>query len=192
MKETLDVKSAAHIENPTCYGRVHAIYGKGKGKTTAALGLTIRAAGYGLNVAFVQFMKSGNNNERKVLENMPQIDYYCPGNHEWAYLKNGLIASQRLHALSCLEYALTIPDSTNMLVCDEILNVPLFGLNGNTPFTYQDIGDVIKIKRPDLELVITGLYCPPNLLELVDYASEIQEIKHPFQLGIKARPGIEY
>ena len=110
----------------------------------------------------------------------------------WASLENGLMESQKMHALFCLDYVLQLSEKTNLLICDEILNVPLFGSNGNMPFTYGDIGEVIKDKRSDLELVITGLYCPNNLLELVDYGSEIQEVRHPFRRGITARPGIEY
>ena len=182
-----------NVENPSVYGMVHAIYGRGKGKTTAAVGLAVRAAGYGLQVSFIQFMKDGTSNERKVLEYIPQIDYYCPGDHEWASLDNGLMKEHKIHALSCLDYILQLPPTTNLLICDEILNVPLFGSNGNSPFTYEDIGElIIKSKRSDLELVLTGLYCPSNLLGLVDYASEIQAVKHPFQRGITARQGIEY
>jgi cob(I)alamin adenosyltransferase len=171
---------------------VHAIYGRGKGKTTAAIGLAVRAAGYGLNVSFVQFMKNSQSNETKALRYIPNIDYYCPGDYQWASLENGMLEPQKMHALACLEYVLEIPDTTNLLVCDEILNVPLFGTNGNRPFSYEDIEGYIRSKRSDLELVLTGLSLSKNLTDLVDYASEIQEKKHPFQRGILARPGIEY
>ena len=174
------------------YGKVHAIYGRGKGKTTAAIGLTVRTAGYGLKTSFVQFMKNGESNERRILDQIPEIDYYCPGNHGWASIRQGLVESQKYHALLCLEYALNVPEDTNMLVCDEILNVPLFGAKGDTAFTYEDIGELIKSKRSDLELVITGLQCPNELIELVDYASQIKKVAHPFQKGLIARPGIEY
>ena len=192
MKDDLKPEVLQSAENPSVYGLVHAIYGRGKGKTTATVGLAVRAAGYGLQVSFVQFMKDGKSNEREILEYSPQIDYYCPGDHEWASLDKELMESQKMHALSCLDYVLQLPDTTNLLICDEILNVPLFGSYGNKSFTYDDIEEMIKNKRSDLELIITGLYCPDNLLELADYASEIQEVKHPFQQGITARPGIEY
>ncbi|MBN2422703.1 cob(I)yrinic acid a,c-diamide adenosyltransferase [Candidatus Woesearchaeota archaeon] len=182
-----------NIVDPSVYGMVHAIYGRGKDKTCAAIGIAIRAAGYGLKVAFVQFMKDGKSNERTILANIPQIDYFCPGEHEWADLNIGLVESQKRHALSCLEHILQLPYTTNLLVCDEILNVPLYGSRGNRPFTYSDIGEFItKCRKSNLELVLTGLCCPGNLLELVDYASEIREVKHPFQQGIQARAGIEY
>jgi cob(I)alamin adenosyltransferase len=174
------------------YGLVHAIYGRGKGKTTAALGMAVRSAGYGLNVSLVQFMKNGQSNEINALRYIPNLDYYCPGDHQWASIENGLLESQKNHALDCLEYVLDTPETTNLLVCDEILNVPLFGMNGNRPFSYEDIADCIKSKRSDLELVLTGLYLPENLKGLIDYASEIHERKHPFKRGISARPGIEY
>jgi len=176
----------------TSYGFVHALYGQGKGKTSAAIGLAIRAAGCGLKVSFVQFMKDGKSNERKILESIPEIDYFCPGNHQWASRGKEMLKSQREHALSCMKYIFNLPEDKDLLICDEILNVPLYLDGNNKPLSYINLADYVRNKRPNLELVITGLYLPKNMVDLIDYASEIKEVKHPFKLGIKARPGIEF
>ena len=169
---------------------IHAIYGNGKGKTSSAVGMAIRAAGHGYEVGFVQFMKDGRSSETQILKNIPNIDYFCPGSHEWALPGMGLAESQQKHALCCLKYVLE--NEKDMLVCDEILNVPLFGLNGDKPFTYNDIGDMLQEKPPYMELVMTGLYLPSELEDICDYSSCIQPKKHPFDKGVMARPGVEY
>lgn len=174
------------------YGRTHLIYGGGKGKTTAALGLALRAIGNDLKVGFVQFMKDGKSGECEVLKSIPNVSYYCPGDHNWASLSKGLNSSQQYHALLCLDYAIKEMTFVDILVCDEILNVPLYDNKNNNTFSYDDINELIAIKPNNLELVLTGLYCPPILIESADYVSEICKIKHPFDSGIYARKGIEF
>ncbi|HIG94491.1 MAG: ATP:corrinoid adenosyltransferase BtuR/CobO/CobP [archaeon GW2011_AR13] len=176
--------------NNDIYGYVHAIYGNGKGKTTSGIGLVHRALGYGLKVGIVQFMKGEKSNEIPELKQNSSVIYYSPGEFDWAFIEKGLTDKQRNHSLSCLNFVLNIPCDVNLLFCDEMLNVPLFG-NGNPAFNYKDIINMVKNKRKNLEFVMTGLKCPNEVLDVVDYAQEIKMIKHVFEKGIIARPGIE-
>ncbi len=173
------------------YGKVHVLFGKGKGKTTSTLGITIRAAVSGLSVKYVQFMKGNDSNDSKVLKNFLNVDYFCPGNHDWAYLNEGLDEKQKKHAELCFSEIENMNNNYNILICDEILNVPFFSINKD--FDYSKIKDLIKNKEKNLELVLSGLYCPESVLELSDYVSRIKNIKHPYSTeGLPAREGIEY
>ncbi len=172
-------------------GLVHTIYGNGKGKTSAAVGIAVRAAGSGLRVVFVQFMKSNQSHEVRVLKNLANVTYYSPGAHGWVRPEKVPTSSHRNHAVAGLEYAVGCSDTADVMVCDEILNVPLFSPQ-DPPFTYGDIIDLIRGKREDLELVLTGFACPDSVNAQADYASVINEVKHPFREGIPARKGIEF
>ncbi|MCG8567401.1 MAG: cob(I)yrinic acid a,c-diamide adenosyltransferase [Desulfobacterales bacterium] len=182
-------------------GLTHIISGNGKGKTSAAVGMAIRAAGSGLAVTFVQFMKADQSHEVNILKHLPRVTYYSPGRHGWVHPQKQSNARHRSHAIAGLEYVLShcAPSPANgspsrsvqLLVCDEILNVPLFS-PADPPFSFGDIVDLIRGKRDDLELVLTGYACPDAVTAEADYASVINEVKHPFREGIPARKGIEF
>jgi|TARA_B100002003_G_C13993517_1_gene479932 cob(I)alamin adenosyltransferase len=169
-------------------GLVHAVYGNGKGKTTSAMGLAIRAAGAGYQVDIVQFMKDGRSSEVSLLRKMPGINYYCPGPHDFQHLDNSPNVKSLEHARLNLKYAKSCStNGTDLLICDEILNAFLF-----SELSLDEIIDLVTGKRRDLELVLTGMYCPDEIKTLADYCSEIREINHPYRKGIEARIGIEY
>ena len=100
-------------------GLVHAVYGNGKGKTTSAMGLAIRAAGAGYQVDIVQFMKDGRSSEVSLLRKMPGINYYCPGPHDFQHLDNSPNVKSLEHARLNLKYAKSC--STNGGSCTNCL-----------------------------------------------------------------------
>ena len=169
------------------WGLIHTIFGRGVGKTTAAVGLAVRAAGAGLSVHFVQFMKSGDSAEIESMGCIPNIHYFCPGKHPWI-LEQGPDAVHREHALKAFNRALAaVDEEAQVLICDEILNTLLFGV-----LTIDQVTDLVSTCRGQVELVMTGSTAPPAIIELSDYVTELVQIKHPYYQGLDARRGIEY
>jgi cob(I)alamin adenosyltransferase len=168
-------------------GLIHIYYGQGVGKTTRAVGLAIRAAGVGLQVNFIQFMKSGNSSEILVFANIPNIRYQCPGRHPFI-LSRGTEPVHYQHAAEALRYAQeAIDDGTQVLICDEILNTLVFQL-----LKQEQVEDLVQRCKGKIELVMTGASAPQSLLEQADYVTEYKQVKHPYYAGARARRGIEY
>jgi cob(I)alamin adenosyltransferase len=168
-------------------GLIHIYYGQGVGKTTRAVGLAIRAAGVGLRVNFIQFMKSGNSSELLVFANIPNIRYQCPGRHPFI-LSKGPEPVHYQHAAEALRYAQeAIDDGTQVLICDEILNTLIFDL-----LKEEQVADLVHRCKGKIELVMTGANAPQSLIELADYVTEYKQVKHPYYKGARARRGIEY
>lgn len=168
-------------------GLIHICYGSGVGKTSRAVGLAIRAAGAGLHVDFVQFMKSGNSGEVAIFERIPNICYRCPGKHPFIISK-GPGAVHYEHAEKALKYALeAVEGGTDLLICDEMLDTLLFNL-----LERDKILDLVERCKNKVELVMTGRDAPPDLIEAADYATEFVQKKHPYYKGARARKGIEY
>jgi len=168
-------------------GLIHIYYGQGVGKTTRAVGLAIRAAGVGLRVNFIQFMKSGNSSELLVFANIPNIRYQCPGRHPFI-LSKGPEPIHYQHAAEALRYAQeAIDDGTQVLICDEILNTLIFDL-----LKEEQVVDLVHRCKGKIELVMTGANAPQSLIDLADYATEYKQVKHPYYKGARARRGIEY
>ena len=151
----------------------------------------MRAAGCGLRVAFIQFMKSHDSHEVRVLKQLPRVTYFSAGPHGRVRAAKGSSPAQARHAVAGLEFALACRETVDLMVCDEILNVPLFS-PADPPFSHGDIVDLIQSRPAHLELILTGFACPDAITDVADYASVIQEVKHPFKQGIHARAGIEY
>jgi cob(I)alamin adenosyltransferase len=168
-------------------GLIHIYYGQGAGKTTRAVGLAIRAAGSGMKVNFVQFMKSGNSGEIGILENIPNINYFCPGKHPFILSRGPEIVHYE-HAERALAYSLEAVESgTHLLICDEILDTILFKV-----LQKEQLLELIKGCKGKAELVMTGRDALPEFIRLADYATEFVQKKHPYYRGMKARKGIEY
>lgn len=161
--------------------------GKGKGKTTAALGLAIRAAGAGLKVYIGQFAKSGIYNELRSLQKIKnirieQFGRRCfirgePAPQDILLAKVGLDKIRKV--ISCGSYDIVILDEINIAVKLKLLSVT----------------EVIRLlaQVPNkTELVLTGRYAHPRILKRADLVSEIKEAKHYYRKGIKARKGIEF
>jgi cob(I)alamin adenosyltransferase len=168
-------------------GFIHIYYGQGVGKTTRAVGLAIRAAGMGLKVNFIQFMKSGTSGEILIFANIPNIRYQCPGRHPFI-LSRGPEAIHHKHTAEALGYAIkAVKDGTELLICDEIMNTVIFEL-----LEKERVIELMEMCRGKTELVMTGVSAPNDLIELADYVTELRQIKHPYYSGAKARPGIEF
>ncbi len=171
-------------------GLVHIYCGEGKGKTTCAVGLTVRACGYGLHVLFMQFLKSGDSSELKILKNLPGIEVvgtkpikkfsFQMTEEEKAETRE--INAQQFHDMT----RMLENDHYDMLVLDECLGAIEAGLLDN-----QLIVDFLKNRPEQLEVVLTGRYPTEELEELADYVSRIDKVKHPYDRGIPARAGIE-
>lgn len=162
-------------------------YGEGVGKTTRGVGLAVRAAGSGLRVEFVQFMKSGTSGEVAVFCHLPNLHYRCPGRHPYI-LSRGPDTIHRRHADAALQFALKAAEApTQVLICDEILNTPIFGL-----LTEEQILDLMDRCAGRIELILTGRKGPQRIIDRADYVTEFIQVKHPYYHGARARKGIEY
>jgi len=178
---------------PLEMGLVQVYYGEGKGKTTAALGLALRAVGQGLRVYIAQFLKprSASSGEANIISRLGD-DFVLERINENSFL--GKI-SEELRAKSTELFARELPHLKNMLqqadydliILDEILNVLSLGL-----IKEGDLLELLEAKHPQVELILTGRQAPAWLLERADLATEIRLVKHPYQHGIKARRGIEF
>ena len=171
-------------------GLIHIYCGDGKGKTTAALGLTIRCAGHGNKVLFVQFLKSwvtGELNSLKFLENVevmrakPTPKFTFQMNEE----EKEQVTQEHLSLFEAVKVK-CLSQKIDLLVLDEIVGACDRGV-----FEKAALLDFLKNKPQELEVVMTGRNPFPELVELADYVSEVCKRKHPKDKGIMARKGIE-
>ena len=171
-------------------GLIQIYTGAGKGKTTAALGLTLRAAGSGLRVAVIQFMKGqgagGELESLKRLEPECRVEYFgAPG---WVHKGDNLV-EHRQEADRALRRAreIVFSEAWDIVILDEIFNALWFEL-----IPEKEVLDLLEQKPTQVELVLTGRNASKSFIERADLVTEMVEIKHPFQQGIRARPGIEF
>ncbi len=170
-------------------GFVQVYTGNGKGKTTAAIGQAVRAAGAGFRTYIIQFMKEypySEINSLKTLEEWITIEQ--KGNDDFVY-KNELPSSEEIIvAREALKKAenIMLSDIFEIIILDEVLVAVYFKL-----LTTGEIVSVIKKKPKDVELILTGRYCPDEIEELADLVTEMKEVKHYYIKGILSRKGIE-
>jgi cob(I)alamin adenosyltransferase len=183
------INTPAQTENTTC-GLVLIITGNGKGKTTAAMGLVLRAWGHNKRVIMLQFIKNAKANfgEHRAARKMG-IAVVAGGDGFARPGVMGDIEKSETMAADLWEFAKETISSGNydMVVLDE-LSYPL-------RFGWLNTGDVIETlrNRPSgLHVVITGRDMPQELIEFADSVTEAVEIKHHYKKGIKAQPGIEF
>lgn len=170
---------------------IHIYYGDGKGKTTAAVGLAVRAAGCGLRVLFVQFLKTDSSGERSVLGKLDNVTLTnCPLNlkftfdmtdaekHQTAVLYRNIFERSAATALS---------DRYDMIVLDEIFDVINEGM-----LTEAQVYEFITNAPNSIEIVMTGHNPSQRFLAEADYITEMKKHKHPFDNGMTARKGIEF
>jgi len=168
-------------------GYLQVYTGDGKGKTTAALGLAMRAAGAGLRVYVAQFVKGMKYSELVTLQQLS--DYITIKQYgrdcfiERSPQKEDIQAAQ-----AGLREAREIMGSGKyqVIILDEANIATYYNL-----FTVEDLLDFIRSKPEDVELVITGRRADPKILEEADLVTEMKEIKHYYRKGIQARDGIE-
>ena len=170
-------------------GLVQIFTGNGKGKTTAALGTIMRAAGHGLRVFALFFMKGDHSyGEYDALARLPNVKITSFGFGKLtdpANIKPEEIEQTRL-ALAAAREAILSGDY-DLVVLDEV-NV---ALNFNL-IELDDVEKLIKDKPANVELILTGRYADTRLIEMADLVTEMVNVKHPFEKGIKARKGFEY
>ncbi len=170
-------------------GYVQVYTGNGKGKTTAAIGLAIRALGHGLKVYFAQFMKNYPYGELNILQTLaPNLVLTRWGNDAFVFKKEPpsqtLLAEMNRGLQEARQAMLSL--AYDLVILDEVLVSIYFKL-----FTTEQLIEFIKVKPENVEVVLTGRYCPQEILNLADLVSEIKEIKHYYQRGVSARKGIE-
>ena len=166
--------------------------GKGKGKTTAALGIALRATGYNKKICMIQFIKGswhyGEMDSSKRLE--PEFEMVAVGkgfvgilddkspkeDHEKIAQEAIKISNKKIQSG---KYDIVILDEINYAV-----NLQLISVN--------DVMNLIKTKPENLDLVLTGNYAKDEVIEIADLVTEMKQVKHPFQRGIKAKEGIDF
>ena len=174
---------------PLDRGLVQVYTGDGKGKTTAALGLALRAAGQGFSVHIVQFMKGWRTSgELKALEWLPSISICRFGRAEFVH-PQGITSEDREMAREALahsqeairsgRYDLVILDEINVALAWKLVDL-------------QAVLDLIKTKPEGLELVLTGRSAPQEVIEVADLVTEMREVKHPYHQGLASRRGIDF
>lgn len=170
-------------------GLVHIYYGDGKGKTTAAMGQAIRAAGSGLQVLVFQFLKDNSSNERKVLEEVENITLLPGKRHVKFYNQmNGEEKAEYRHYNSkALDEIVKFCINFDVLLLDEAVCATDLNL-----LSEAKLVDFLKHKPRGLEVILTGHRVSDELFDVADYVTEMKKVKHPFDIGRSAREGIEY
>jgi cob(I)alamin adenosyltransferase len=164
--------------------------GNGKGKTTAALGLAVRALGHGLRVCIVQFIKKQRNcGELKLKDLYPQLLHYHVMGKGFIKDTDTIKAGHRKAAKKAWSFAEKIIRSRTyqLIILDELTY--LISLSFLKEYEIVDV----LMKRPErLHIVVTGRNASPLLIKAADLVTEMREIKHPFHKGVKAQKGIEW
>ena len=173
-------------------GLIHVYYGDGKGKTTAALGLAIRAAGCGKNVVIVQFLKSWTCGEHKSLSELSNVKLFRAGAVSGKFVRE-MSAEEKQESKSSndesLKSALRLVEDgqCDVLILDEAIDAHRLEV-----LEAEMLEGIIYNKPVLLELVITGHNPDARLLKRADYVTEMIKRKHPYDEGICARKGIEF
>ena len=168
-------------------GYVHVYTGNGKGKTTAALGLAIRAVCAGKKVFFGQFIKGMDYSELACTDFVPNLEikqfgrdcfiYHAPTEKDIKCAKDGLKEFKEI--LSRDDYDMVVMDELNIALHYKL-------------FSVEEVIEIVKNRKEHIELIITGRYAPDELIELADLVTEMKEIKHYYTSGVEARKGIEF
>ena len=160
--------------------------GDGKGKTTAALGLAIRAWGAGLKVLILQFIKGGRRSSELAALGALKIEVRQLG---LGFITEENFSKQKKSARVAIEVARReiLSGAWDLIILDEINYAVKFSLLDAT-----DILELIQIRPPQLHLVFTGRDALPELIDAADLVTEMKLIKHPFKSGISAQAGIEF
>ena len=167
---------------------IHLYCGDGKGKTTAACGLALRAAGSGLRVRFVQFFKSGRSAEVAALARLG-VETTHPAVHYGRF--RSLSEAQREEVRAC--YGALLAEvreraaDFDLIVLDEAVSAA-----GYEMIAMDALLSFLRAEGPRREIVLTGRNPAPALVEAADYVTEMRKVKHPFDRGVAARRGIEY
>ena len=170
-------------------GMVQVYTGNGKGKSSAAFGLALRAIGRGLKVYIIQFIKGGfDYGELYIVDKLPNLKLKAFGRGKFVTEKPpGKVDVELAEEALALAEEVVKSGEYDIVILDEI-NV---ALNLKLVKT-EKVLELIKNKPKQVELVLTGRYAPNEIIEAADLVTEMREVKHPFNKGYQARKGIEY
>ncbi len=175
-------------------GLIHVYHGDGKGKTTAAIGLAVRAAGTGIPVVAVRFIKTDRSGELVSLERLPGV-HVIPTEKNFKFtifMSDEEKGEARVLCTRMMESAFAkalelAAEGSVLLVMDEILDAV------NCCFVAKSrLIELLKGRLDGLEVVMTGRNPATELLDLADYITEMKKVKHPYDQGVRARKGIEF
>lgn len=162
--------------------------GNGKGKTTAALGVTLRACGYGMKVIMLQFFKG--KWKYGELRSAPKLETLeiCPMGQGFTWESKDIeVDKAMVRAAWQAAKEKILSGNYDLVVLDEINYALSYGF-----LPVEDVVEFLKTKPPMLHVILTGRDAKPEIVEVADLVTEMREIKHPFQQGISAQKGIEF
>lgn len=170
-------------------GLVQIYTGNGKGKSTAAFGLAIRAVGRGMRVKVVQFMKCDKDYGEQIMLRKfgDALSLSCYGSGKW--VKKGQASAEDLALAqdALAEVRRAFQEDYDVIIMDELNNALYFEL-----LTVDEVLALLHEKPANVEVVMTGRNAPQELIDVADLVTEMREVKHPYQKGINAREGIEF
>lgn len=171
-------------------GLIQVYTGNGKGKTTASLGLALRAVGHGMKVFIIQFMKDNMYyGESTATAYLPGLTIVKAGRHTFVDLNNPDPMDVKMaqdgwqqvqEAITSRNYQVVIMDELNVAMASKLID------------TTEVVAFLEANRNNGVEMIITGRYAPQEIRDLADYVTEMTEIKHPFQQGVLSREGIDY
>ena len=169
-------------------GYIQLYTGNGKGKTTAALGQALRAAGAGLNTVIIQFMKGQHYSELDSIKKIKEITIEQFGSKNFYTINDENFEEQYTLAQNGIKRAQEVLNNNkfDIIILDEIVTALYFKI-----LTLDEIIKLIEQKPNNKELILTGRGAPQHLISLCDLVTEMTEIKHYYEQGITARKGIE-
>lgn len=169
----------------------HIYYGDGKGKTTAAIGLAVRAAGSKMKVLFVQFLKTEFSGERHILSHTENVTLtFCPLELKFAFDMDDKEKAQAAKIFKGIfDNAVTtaLTEKYDMVVLDEVFEA----INAHM-LSESEVYEFITNAPSSMEIVMTGHNPPQKFMDCADYITEFKKIKHPYDRGITGRIGIEF
>ncbi|MCI7018602.1 MAG: cob(I)yrinic acid a,c-diamide adenosyltransferase [Clostridiales bacterium] len=169
-------------------GLIHLYCGDGKGKTTAAVGLAVRASGAGKQVIFTQFFKDGSSSEVESLKFLGIRTFHARTVKGFYRSMNEQQRQQARQDYTALFRQVTAAaQDADLLILDEIVSACNRGV-----VPEELVVDFLRSKPDQLEVVLTGREPSPALMELADYITEMRKLRHPYDRGTAARKGVEY
>ena len=172
------------------HGLVIVLTGEGKGKTTSALGMALRAVGNGLRVAMVQFIKARETGEHKAAARLaPLLAIHRKGRGFVPPRGAGPIEEHRAAARDALGFARGLLQGAehDMVIADEVLTAVGLGL-----LSAEDVLGLVADRPAAVHLVLTGRGAPPSVVEGADLVTEMRLVKHPYGAGLEAQEGVEF
>lgn len=170
---------------------IHLYCGDGKGKTTAAAGLAVRAAGQGMKVLFAQLLKAGESGEITVLSKLDNVEVKRAGGSEKFTFQmtseEKSAEAEKNHNLMLYISEKAASDDFDMIIIDEAVTAVEKGI-----LDEEQLKIFVENFNPVKELVLTGSVPELWMIEAADYVTDMEKIKHPFDKGVPARKGVEY